>query len=52
VLHLGDDVTGIAEIADGASILKESAHDLSGRRIGTSVRKKGVYIVGGRKVVK
>ena len=52
VMHLGGDATGIAEVANGTSKKEVSAYDLSGRRIGTSVKKKGVYIVGGRKVVK
>lgn len=52
VMHLGGDATGIAEVANGTSKNADCAYDLSGRRIGTSVKKKGVYIVGGRKVVK
>ena len=58
-LNLGDEATGIAEIENGKLNIENGVYDLQGRRmessmfnIQSSMLKKGVYIVNGKKTIK
>ena len=45
------ETTGISQIEDGRLNI-ENCYDLQGRRIESSIQKKGLYIVNGKKVIK
>ena len=59
VFALGSESTGIAEIENGKLKIENSVYDLQGRRVGqssifnsqSSILKKGLYIVNGKKVM-
>lgn len=46
-----DDGTGIAIVAPTGETAKGAAYDLQGRRVASASLPKGIYIVGGKKVV-
>ena len=57
-LNLGDESTGISEIENGKLKIENGVYDLQGRRmessmfnVQSSMLKKGVYIVDGKKVI-
>ena len=57
-LNLGDKETGIAEIENGKLNIENGIYDLQGRRMESSIfnsqssiMKKGVYIVNGKKTI-
>ena len=47
----GDESNGIAEVEKAIRAAEDKVYDLQGRRIGSSVQKKGLYIVNGKKVM-
>ena len=47
----GDESNGIAEVGKAIRAAEDKVYDLQGRRIGSSVQKKGLYIVNGKKVM-
>lgn len=46
-----DNETFIQEIENGELSIKDGIYDLQGRRIETSIQKKGIYIVNGKKYI-
>ena len=50
-LEFDESVTGIKNLTSDASKGEDTIYDLQGRRVERSTLKRGIYIVGGRKVV-
>ena len=46
-----DTTTGISEIENGKLILGSPVYDLQGRRIESTVLRKGIYVVNGKKTI-
>jgi len=59
LISVGDETSGISEIENGKLKIEESLYDLQGRRmessmfnVQSSMLKRGLYIVNGKKVIK
>ena len=47
----GGETTGISQIEDGKLKIENGVYDLQGRRMASSILKKGLYVNDGRKVI-